>query len=85
MAYTPPFADRYDGTALASRWPHEVVEVMDLRLTDAPDVPWCTLAAIVELPVGADIDESGSRIGPYVGTGPATVHRSPFCHGQCAG
>jgi endonuclease/exonuclease/phosphatase family metal-dependent hydrolase len=52
MAYTPPFADRYGGTALASRWPHEVVEVMDLRLLDAPDVPWCTLAAIVELPVG---------------------------------
>ncbi|MGM4916241.1 endonuclease/exonuclease/phosphatase family protein [Tardiphaga sp. 813_E8_N1_3] len=43
-------SDRYGGTALASRWPHKVVEVLDLRLPDAADVPWGTLAAIVDLP-----------------------------------
>ncbi|CAM4441837.1 endonuclease/exonuclease/phosphatase family protein [Nocardia ninae] len=50
MAYTPPFVDRYGGTAVASRWPHQVVEVLDLRLGGAGDVPWCTVAAKVPLP-----------------------------------
>jgi endonuclease/exonuclease/phosphatase family metal-dependent hydrolase len=50
MAYTPPFTDTYGGNAIATRWPHRIVEVLDLRLTDAPDVPWCTLAARIELP-----------------------------------
>ncbi|GAB2686010.1 endonuclease/exonuclease/phosphatase family protein [Nocardia thraciensis] len=50
MAYTPPFADRYGGNAVASRWPHRVVEVLDLRVAGAADVPWCTLAAEVPLP-----------------------------------
>ncbi|QBS44763.1 endonuclease/exonuclease/phosphatase family protein [Nocardia sp. CS682] len=50
MAYTPPFVDRYGGTAVASRWPHQVVEVLDLRLAGAGDVPWCTVAAKVPLP-----------------------------------
>jgi len=27
-----PFADRYGGTAVASRWPHRVVETLDLRV-----------------------------------------------------
>ncbi len=46
----PPFSDRYGGTALASRWPYKVVEVLDLRLPDAADVPWATLAAVIDLP-----------------------------------
>jgi endonuclease/exonuclease/phosphatase family metal-dependent hydrolase len=50
MAYTPPWADRYGGTAIATRWPHRLVEVLDPRLPDAADVPWCTLAAAVPLP-----------------------------------
>lgn len=50
LAYEPPFADRYGGSALASRWPYRIVEALDLRGGDAPDVPWCTLAAAVELP-----------------------------------
>jgi endonuclease/exonuclease/phosphatase family metal-dependent hydrolase len=49
LAYEPPFADRYGGTAVATRWPHRVVEVLDQRLSDAPDVPWCTLAAALPL------------------------------------
>jgi endonuclease/exonuclease/phosphatase family metal-dependent hydrolase len=50
LAYEPPFADRYGGTAVATRQPHRVVEVLDQRLTDAADVPWCTLAATLALP-----------------------------------
>ncbi|WP_107655813.1 endonuclease/exonuclease/phosphatase family protein [Nocardia suismassiliense] len=50
LAYAPPFVDRYGGTAVASRWPHQVVEVLDLRLAGAGDVPWCTVAAKVTLP-----------------------------------
>ena len=50
MAYTPHFADRYGGSAVASRWPHHVVEVLDLRLAGATDVPWCTLAVSIPLP-----------------------------------
>ena len=50
MAYAPPFADRYGGSAMATRRPHRVVEALDLRLADAADVPWCTLAALVPLP-----------------------------------
>jgi endonuclease/exonuclease/phosphatase family metal-dependent hydrolase len=50
LGYEPPHADRYGGSALASRWPHRMLEVLDLRGADAPDVPWCTLAASVEIP-----------------------------------
>lgn len=48
--YTPPFAERYGGSALASRWPHRAVEALDLRTVGAADMPWATLAAIVDLP-----------------------------------
>jgi endonuclease/exonuclease/phosphatase family metal-dependent hydrolase len=55
MAYEPPWTDRYGGSAVATRWPHRVVEVLDLRQTDAPDVPWCSLAASVASPLGDDL------------------------------
>jgi endonuclease/exonuclease/phosphatase family metal-dependent hydrolase len=55
MAYTPPFADHYGGNAVATRWPHRVVEVLDLRLAGAGDVPWCTLAVKVGLPGEGDL------------------------------
>ncbi|MEV6768254.1 endonuclease/exonuclease/phosphatase family protein [Nocardia sp. NPDC051030] len=45
-----PGADRYGGNAIATRWPHRIVETLDLRGVGAPDVPWETLAALVELP-----------------------------------
>ncbi|MBT2442912.1 endonuclease/exonuclease/phosphatase family protein [Streptomyces sp. ISL-36] len=48
-ATPPPHADRYGGTAIATRQPHRIVEVLDQRGTDAPDVPWLTLAARVPL------------------------------------
>jgi endonuclease/exonuclease/phosphatase family metal-dependent hydrolase len=55
MAYTPPFADRYGGSAVATRWPHRVVEVLDLRFAEASDLPWCTLAVAVPLPGEGDV------------------------------
>lgn len=53
-AISPPFATQYGGCAVATRWPHEIVEVLDLRMADALDVPWQTLAAVVHVPGGRD-------------------------------
>lgn len=50
LAYRPPFADSYGGNAVATRWPHRVLEVLDQRKAGAPDVPWCTLAVALTLP-----------------------------------
>jgi endonuclease/exonuclease/phosphatase family metal-dependent hydrolase len=50
MTYTPPFAERYGGSAVATRWPHRVLEVLDLRSADASDLPWCTLAVSLPIP-----------------------------------
>lgn len=55
MSYTPPFADRYGGTAVASRWPHTTVEVLDMRVAGATDVPWCTLAVTVRVPDAGEL------------------------------
>jgi endonuclease/exonuclease/phosphatase family metal-dependent hydrolase len=58
--FQPPHSDKYGGTAIATRWPHRVVEVFDPRTPLAPDVPWATLAAIV------DLGEIGSLL--FIGT-----------------
>jgi endonuclease/exonuclease/phosphatase family metal-dependent hydrolase len=50
QAYRPPHSERYGGSAVATRWPHHLVEAVDLRLADAVDVPWATLAVAVALP-----------------------------------
>jgi endonuclease/exonuclease/phosphatase family metal-dependent hydrolase len=55
MATTPPFDDRYGGSAVATRRPHRIVEVLDLRQSDALDVPWCTLAVTVPIPGEGDV------------------------------
>jgi endonuclease/exonuclease/phosphatase family metal-dependent hydrolase len=55
LTYSPPWADRYGGSAVATRWPHRVVEALDLRLLDAADVPWCTLAVLVPVPGEGDV------------------------------
>jgi endonuclease/exonuclease/phosphatase family metal-dependent hydrolase len=55
LAYAPPWADRYGGSAVATRWPHRVLEVLDLRLSGATDVPWCTVAVSVPLPGEGDL------------------------------
>jgi endonuclease/exonuclease/phosphatase family metal-dependent hydrolase len=46
----PPGEDRYGGNAVATRWPHRVVEVLDLRGEGEPAVPWQTVAVTVPLP-----------------------------------
>jgi endonuclease/exonuclease/phosphatase family metal-dependent hydrolase len=55
LRITPPHADRFGGNAVASRWPHRVVEVFDARMSDANDVPWCSLAVTVPLPGLGDL------------------------------
>ena len=50
MLSSPPWIERYGGSAVATRWPHRVAEVLDLRLSDAQDVPWATLAVSVPIP-----------------------------------
>lgn len=55
LTYVPPFEDRYGGSALATRWPHRVVEVLDPRGADAADVPWCTIAGVVAVPDAGDL------------------------------
>jgi endonuclease/exonuclease/phosphatase family metal-dependent hydrolase len=54
LAYEPPFADRYGGCAVATRWPHRLVEVADHRSSDATG-PWLPLAALVPLPGIGDL------------------------------
>lgn len=49
LDYMPPYADRYGGTAVATRWPHHVVEVLDHRPADASDFHWWTLAVSVRV------------------------------------
>ena len=55
MAYTPPHADKYGGTAVATRWPHTTLEVVDMRLAGAADVPWCTVAVAVPVPDAGEL------------------------------
>jgi len=49
QAFRPPYSDRYGGTAIATRMPHKIVEVLDPRTPQAQDVPWATLAAVVDI------------------------------------
>ncbi|WP_245303380.1 endonuclease/exonuclease/phosphatase family protein [Mesorhizobium loti] len=53
--YTPPFLEKYGGAAIASRWPHKCLEVIDGRTSGVNDVPWATLAASVAIPDLGDL------------------------------
>jgi len=44
-----PEADRYGGTAVATRWPHRVADVVEHRPDGPADVHWWTLAVTVDL------------------------------------
>jgi endonuclease/exonuclease/phosphatase family metal-dependent hydrolase len=46
---SPPEVLRYGGNAVATRWPHRVVEALG-RDWDFPDAPWRPMAASVPLP-----------------------------------
>jgi len=51
LGYPVPWSDRYGGTALATRWPHTVVETLDLRLPETGEVhPWGAIGAVVDIP-----------------------------------
>jgi endonuclease/exonuclease/phosphatase family metal-dependent hydrolase len=50
QSFIPPFSERYGGSAIATRWEHRAVEALDLRVAGAADVPWATLAAVVQIP-----------------------------------
>ena len=53
--YVPPFADRYGGSAIATRWPHRAAEALDMRVAAAADVPWATLAVVVNIPQAGEV------------------------------
>jgi endonuclease/exonuclease/phosphatase family metal-dependent hydrolase len=55
MAYTPQYSDHYGGTAVATRWPHTTLEVLDMRVAGAADVPWCTVAVTVPIPDAGEV------------------------------
>ena len=46
----PPGADRYGGTAVATRWPYRVREVVESPAEDGPDAHWWALAVSVAVP-----------------------------------
>jgi endonuclease/exonuclease/phosphatase family metal-dependent hydrolase len=54
LGYEPPYADRYGGTAVATRWPHRVVEAIDQSLPGDP-LPWYALALAVPVPDAGEL------------------------------
>jgi hypothetical protein len=50
LGHLPQHADRYGGTAVATRRPHRVLEVLDHWLAGPLDVHWWTLAVSVPVP-----------------------------------
>lgn len=55
LGRVPRFGERFGGSAVATRWPHEVLEALDLRLAGSLDVPWATLAVSVPIPGEGDL------------------------------
>jgi endonuclease/exonuclease/phosphatase family metal-dependent hydrolase len=51
----PPGAERYGGTAVATRWPHRVAEVREHRPRGPGDVHWWTLAVVVAVPDAGEL------------------------------
>jgi endonuclease/exonuclease/phosphatase family metal-dependent hydrolase len=75
LTATPPYSERYGGTAVATRWPHRFVEALDLNVSGGDDVPWRTLAVIVPIPEVGDL----LFIGPHFRGGRA---QKPFASGR---
>lgn len=50
LASVPDSADRFGGTAVASRWPLTVLEAVDQRMPEAPRLPWYALVVSVPVP-----------------------------------
>ncbi|MFI5955305.1 endonuclease/exonuclease/phosphatase family protein [Cryptosporangium sp. NPDC051539] len=49
LDHMPPDADVYGGTALATRWPHRLLDVVEGQ--NAEGLYWYTLAALIDLPI----------------------------------
>ena len=49
LRYLPPRSE-FGGNVVATRWDHDVVEVFEARFQGGPEGPWCTLAAVVQVP-----------------------------------
>jgi endonuclease/exonuclease/phosphatase family metal-dependent hydrolase len=62
QADAPPYAERYGGSAVATRWPHRVVETLDLRQPGSVDFPWATLAAVVDIPGAGELLFIGTTV-----------------------
>ena len=80
MSYTPPYSDRYGGTAVATRWPHTMLEVLDMRVAGAADVPWCTIAVAVPIPGEGDAAVHRYDVGVAAGRrgGPRATGDCPY-------
>jgi endonuclease/exonuclease/phosphatase family metal-dependent hydrolase len=50
IPYELPYSGRYGAGAIATRWPHKIVETLDFRDRPGKLHPWSTLAAVVEIP-----------------------------------
>jgi len=68
---TPPFADRYGGSAVATRWPHQMVEILDMRVAAATDVPWATDRERLTLSCGFRCGSPRHRVAPMNNISPA--------------
>jgi endonuclease/exonuclease/phosphatase family metal-dependent hydrolase len=49
LRYSPKSSE-WGGNVVATRWNHEVVEVFEATYQGGPSTPWCTLAAVVQVP-----------------------------------
>lgn len=65
-AYDMPDAARFGGTALATRWPHRVVETLDMRVEGAGTPhPWGTLGAVVDVPEEGELLFIATTSSPF--------------------
>jgi len=65
LRYVPPMFETYGGNVIASRWDHEVVEVFEARYQPAMNSPWCTLAAVCQIPDAGELLFIGTTGLPY--------------------
>lgn len=65
-AYELPDAERFGGTALATRWPHRVLETIDMRVRGAGTPhPWGAVGAVVDLPGVGDLLFIAATSSPF--------------------
>jgi endonuclease/exonuclease/phosphatase family metal-dependent hydrolase len=50
LGYVPPLFETYGGNVIATRWDHQVVEVFEARYRPETNCPWCSMAAVCQIP-----------------------------------